>query len=138
MKGSCFCGEVAFSASSEFAAVVNCHCDFCRSHSGAAFSTYAVVKESDLTISKGEEKLTRFVIAEGEKSFCRECGTPIFNLNHKYPGLRMLYLGTLKERNAIQPNLNIWCESQLEWVTSIANIPSRPHDAVNNQKIPPR
>ena len=133
-KGACFCGAVKYELNSEILHVVNCHCDFCRSHSGAAFSTYAALPYTALEITQGTDKLSRFEIEEGAKHFCSVCGTPIFNLNEKYPGACMLYFGTLESARNIQPKVNIWCESLLPWVGSVTAIKSL-DQAVESKKI---
>ena len=60
LKGSCLCGEVNYNLTSEILNVVNCHCDFCRSHSGAAFSTYVALPYTSLEITHGKDKLISF------------------------------------------------------------------------------
>ncbi len=124
LKGSCLCGEVNYNLTSEILNVVNCHCDFCRSHSGAAFSTYVALPYTSLEITHGKDKLISFRAGEGEKHFCSLCGTPIFNLNNKYPGACMVYFGTLDNSRDITPKVNVWSESKLEWVESLASIQS--------------
>ncbi|HHI92685.1 MAG TPA: GFA family protein [Gammaproteobacteria bacterium] len=124
LKGCCLCGEISYQVTSEILNVVNCHCNFCRSHSGAAFSTYAVIPFPSLAIIHGEEYLSSHEIEEGKKHFCKKCGTPVFNQNKKFPGLLMIYHGTLENRNEITPMINLWCENQLEWINRISGIPS--------------
>ncbi len=124
LKGTCLCGEVNYTLTSEILNVVNCHCNFCRSHSGAAFSTYAALPYPSLEITHGKESLHSFKAMEGEKYFCSQCGTPIFNLNNKFPGACMVYFGTLESSGKISPKVNIWYESKLEWVESITSIQS--------------
>lgn len=123
-SGSCLCGEVNYKLNSDIIRVVNCHCNFCRSHSGAAFSTYAALPFSSLEFTKGQEKLSAFQVREAKKHFCSVCGTPIFNLNNKYPGACMIYLGTLKKSQEITPMVNVWCESKLGWVDTLSSIQS--------------
>lgn len=123
-NGSCFCGVVNYKLNSAIMKVVNCHCDFCRSHSGAAFSSYAALPFASLEFTKGKESLSAFQIVDGEKHFCRECGTPIFNINNKYPGACMVYLGTIENARDITPMVNVWCESKLGWVDSLSSIHS--------------
>jgi hypothetical protein len=122
--GSCLCGEVTYKLNSEIVNVVNCHCNFCRSHSGAAFSTYAALPYSSFEITKGREKISSFAVEKGKKHFCSACGTPLFNLNEKYPGACMIYFGTLTKPQEIIPKVNIWCESKLGWVDSLSSVPS--------------
>jgi len=123
-SGACHCGEIRYCLNSEIPNVVNCHCDFCRSHSGAAFSTYAALPYRSLKISKGREKLSCYEKDGGKKYFCSCCGTPIFNVNRKYPGACMVYFGTLDYPRDITPMINIWCESKLEWVDDVPSIRS--------------
>lgn len=125
-NGSCLCGEVNYRLNSAILKVVNCHCNFCRSHSGSAFSTYAALPHASLEITKGQEKLSHFQAGDGKKHFCSMCGTPIFNLNKKYPGACMVYLGTLEKARDITPSVNVWCENKLAWVDDVSAIHSLP------------
>lgn len=123
-NGSCLCGEVTYKLNSEIRNVVNCHCNLCRSHSGAAFSTYVALPYFSFEITKGQNRISSFEIEDAKKHFCSVCGTPIFNLNEKYPGACMVYLGTLaKPQNTIS-KINVWCDSKLEWVDSLSSVPS--------------
>jgi hypothetical protein len=125
ISGSCFCNTVQFKLNEDPKAVVNCHCNFCRKHSGAAFSTYIVVPEAALEITSGQDSISRFSIREdAHKHFCKQCGSPLFNQNERYPGLRMIYLGATSSAPEFFPVANIYCESQLHWVPAIAGIKS--------------
>jgi hypothetical protein len=123
ISGSCFCNAVQFKVSGAPKAVVNCHCNFCRKHSGAAFNTYVVVAETALELTSGQDSIASFQLKENAyKHFCKHCGTPIYNKNAKYAGLSMVYLGTVSASSEIVPTANIYCESQLPWVPAIAEI----------------
>ncbi len=127
-NGSCFCGEINFKLNAALLNAVNCHCNVCRAHAGAAFASYAVLPYGALEITRGQEKLGSFAIRDGRKHFCGTCGTPLFNVNNtRYPGLCMIYLGTLAQAREITPKINIWCESKLPWVDAVSAIPSREH-----------
>ncbi len=121
--GSCFCNAVQYKLACAPKALVNCHCNFCRKHSGAAFSTYAVFPEAALTISEGSDAIAVFNPAEhAHKHFCKQCGTPLFNKNARYPGLCMVYLGGISASLDMAPTANIYCESQLPWIKGIGEI----------------
>jgi hypothetical protein len=123
ISGSCFCNAVLYKLSVAPKAVVNCHCNFCRKHSGAAFSTYAVVSEAALEITAGQDSISAFQIKDkAYKHFCKYCGSPIYNKNERYQGLCMVYLGGISESSNIVPTANIYCESQLAWVPAVAEI----------------
>lgn len=135
ISGSCVCGGVQCRVNSDPKAVVNCHCNFCRSHSGGAFSSYIVVPEDALEVVVGEGTLSSYEIKEGaRKHFCRQCGTPVYNKNAKYAGLCMIYLGTVKQAADCVPTANIYCESQLAWVTHIGEIRSFPQGIARQVK----
>lgn len=123
ISGSCLCKAVQFKISDTPKAVINCHCDFCRKHSGGAFSTYLIVAETVLELTSGQDSIVSFQLRENAyKHFCRQCGTPIYNKNAKYSGLSMVYLGAVSASSEIAPTANIYCESQLPWVPAIAEI----------------
>jgi len=125
ISGSCACNVVQFKLNSAPKALVNCHCNFCRKHSGSAFSTYAVVPETSLEVSSGQDSISAFALKEyAHKHFCKQCGSPIFNKNAKYPGLSMIYFGGISASLNMVPSVNIYCESQLAWVPAIAEIMS--------------
>jgi hypothetical protein len=109
---------------------VNCHCDKCKRHSGSPFSTYAVLPFKDLEICKGAEHIGEYLAGTGKKRFCKNCGTPLFNTSENYPGACMVYLGTLSAPGKLTPKVNIWCDSQLEWVNKLSEILSLPQGIV--------
>ncbi|MES2384136.1 MAG: GFA family protein [Pseudomonadota bacterium] len=117
ITGHCKCGETAYKVNGPTLQVVSCHCGLCRSLTGAAFSTYVVVKESQLTVTSDPGSLTAYQVTDRTRRyFCRTCGTPLFNANPEtYKGLRMLYLGTVRGHEQLEPAMNIFCESKLPW-----------------------
>ena len=123
ISGSCFCNAVQFKVSGAPKSVVNCHCNICRKQSGAAFSTYVAVPESAFEITSGADSVSSFQVREGaHKHFCKQCGSPIFNKNARYPGFNIIYLGGISASSEIVPTANIYCESQLPWVPAIAEL----------------
>jgi len=123
MEGSCNCQSVQFSSSGEIRAIVNCHCNLCRKMNGSAFSTYAVVPSENFILKSGSLKTVQ-VSENASKSFCEHCGTPIYNQNPKLAGLKILYLGAIDKALDIKPAINIYCESQLQWVNQLDALPN--------------
>ena len=122
LSGSCSCGTVKFEAAADLRRLVNCHCNMCRKMNGSAFSSYAVIPHKVLALS-GEENVAEYQVTKGAtKHFCKKCGTPLFNTNVKYPGVRMLYLGSLEGSAIDAPSVNVFCESMLGWVEDIGSI----------------
>jgi hypothetical protein len=128
INGSCLCGSVKYRAATDVRHVVNCHCGLCRRMNGSAFSSYAVVPFKALDVF-GEQNLAAYAVTQrATKKYCAKCGTPIFNLNSKYPGACMLYLGAIEGGDRYAPSVNVYCESMLSWlenVTSMQGFPTR-------------
>ena len=127
LTGSCACGAIAYRISKRPLVVLNCHCTLCRKINGSAFSTYASVLESSFTITRGEDQLERFAIsASGAKHFCSRCGTPLFNLNQRYPGLCIIHYGSLDKPEAMHPTTNIYYGNKCPWVSTLDQLKSYP------------
>jgi hypothetical protein len=97
---------------------------------GSAFSSYAVVPQKFFSVS-GQENIAEFQIAEGMvKHCCKKCGSPVYNLNSRYPKYCMTYFGSLENSASLLPTRNIFCESMLAWVEHIASIEKFDQDYV--------
>ena len=126
LKGSCLCGAVGYRAATPVRRIVNCHCGLCRKMNGSAFSSYAVIPFEALEIS-GEAYVAKYAVTErAKKHYCSRCGTPLFNLNSKYPGACMLYLGAVDGAEQYAPSLNVYCESMLSWLDGVVSLEGFP------------
>lgn len=120
-QGGCACGAVHYTVAMPIKRMTNCHCYMCREMNGSAFSSYAIVREEKFSV-QGEPAV--FQVTENvQKHFCASCGTPLFNSNKLYPAARMVYLGSLQDHSLLQPTLNLYCESMLEWVMQLDKYP---------------
>ena len=123
MKGRCICNAIEYEVSGELKAVLNCHCNLCKQMNGAAVSTYAIAADEDFTLHSGE--LAAAQVSEyAAKSFCPHCATPIYNSNPRYPGLKIIHLGTLDDSQQLSPQFNIYCESRFDWLAGVNDLPS--------------
>lgn len=124
-SASCSCGAVRCAIDCELETVVNCHCTDCRKMSGCAFSSMVVSPASATEVTRGEELLSPYALSEATtKYFCKRCGSPLFNVNTRYRGLRMLYLGTIDQHETLTPSFNAFCRSKLGWVDRIPELRS--------------
>jgi hypothetical protein len=132
LTGSCHCGKVHYAVHGDIVSVVNCHCGLCRSLSGAAFTSYVVVREPDFRVEKGQEFIGRYAATpKATKHFCAACGTPLFNTNPvDYPTLVMVYLGTARATVELAPRINVYRESMLPWAGNVESIKSFSQAAV--------
>jgi len=125
ISGSCNCGAVTYEISGDIRRVVNCHCGMCRKMNGSAFSTYVAVPDASFTLISGATNISSHAVStNATKSFCNICGTPIYNLNPKYQGLKILHLGSLDNAHQYRPEVNIFCDTKLDWLDDISTITS--------------
>jgi hypothetical protein len=89
---------------------------------GSAFSSYAVIPYNALEVLGGSDLGAYSVTARATKHYCRRCGTPLFNLNSKYAGACMLYLGAIEGSEEHSPALNVYCESMLSWLEGVTSL----------------
>ena len=127
ISGSCHCGMIGFEIRNNPKFIANCHCDDCKRRNGSAFSTYAGVEEGDLVFTEGEGYLKKYKVENsGEKYFCGECGSPIYNKNERIPGLVLVIYGALSQPSKFTPAFNVFCSSKLSWVDDISKMKSFP------------
>lgn len=129
LTGSCSCGAVRFVADADARQIVNCHCGLCRKMNGAAFSSYVVIPAKTLSVTGEHNVATYGATPEARKHLCARCGTPLFNVNARYAGACMLYLGAVEPPPAAVPSVNVYCESMLEWIERVGSIDKRDRGA---------
>ena len=121
--GSCNCGAIKYQITGKIQKTVNCHCSLCRKMNGSAFSTYAAVLQSNFELISGE--LASFKVSENaRKHFCHQCATPIYNSSSNYVGLNIVHIGSLDSVDELIPEINIYGESKLQWLSRISELPT--------------
>lgn len=89
---------------------------------GSAFSSYAVIPYSALELFGTSDLGSYSVTPRATKHYCSKCGTPLFNLNSKYAGACMLYLGAIEGGDEYSPAMNVYCESMLSWLERVTSL----------------
>ncbi|MEJ2123121.1 MAG: GFA family protein, partial [Alphaproteobacteria bacterium] len=69
VAGGCMCGAVRYSTRGEPSRVLHCHCQSCRTHTGAPVATLAVFKADLVEFSGGERKIYNSSPGVG-RAFC--------------------------------------------------------------------
>ncbi len=121
LTGRCLCGEVTYELSGDLIATAVCHCDRCQRQGGAAFSVNLVAHESQLAVT-GELKT---YVETGENNdgeyvrrrFCGTCGSPIVSEIVMSAGIVAVKAGTLDNKSAVLPNVEVWCVDRQPWVS---------------------
>jgi hypothetical protein len=74
-QGSCYCGAVAIEASGAPEAMGYCHCNACRSYSGAPLGAFTLWKAGNVKVTKGADSLGAFNSSDfSNRRYCTKCG----------------------------------------------------------------
>ena len=110
-RGGCRCGAIRFEARGEPLKVGLCHCADCRRETGSTFLYYGDWP-SERFASTGD-----YATFEG-RSFCRECGAPVFHLGD---GGAEIVLGALDTAPAgFVPTREGWIKRREPWLQPVA------------------
>lgn len=128
ITGGCACGAIRYSAAKAPIAMLNCHCTDCQLSSGAPFASGVVVMTEDLAIS-GAPKAHAVRASSGAmatRSFCPECGTPLFTQSEANAHYTSIRFPSLDDSAAFKPMLDIYTASAPAWVCLDPAIPHFP------------
>lgn len=122
--GGCLCRQIRYQLSGEPMVAAICHCTHCQKQSGGAFSVNFLLPESQLEITGTLKTYTDIGDSGAQvfRRFCPECGSPILSGLQSTPGMVALKAGTLDDTSAVEPSIQIWCESKQNWVNLASDI----------------
>ena len=123
--GGCACGAIRYECSSEPLAMLNCHCRDCQQSSGAPFASGVVVPRSFVKVT-GSPKTYSVRASSGAlttRSFCSNCGSPLFATGKLMPDFMSIRFTTFDYSSDFQPALDIWTSSATPWVCLNEEIP---------------
>ncbi len=124
--GGCMCGAVRYEVSGEPFWVGHCHCESCRSHTGAPVVTFVAFKEDQVAFTKGERQI--YNSSPGvERAFCGQCGTPLsWEGQSEVPERGMiveLYISTFDDPNGFIPTNHLWYKDRIAWFDVADDLP---------------
>jgi hypothetical protein len=94
-KGQCFCGAVQLEVVGEPEVMGYCHCDSCRSWSGAPVNAFTLWKPEAVKVVAGREHLAVFEKSpNSQRRYCAKCGGHLMT-NHPSLGLTDVYAAVL-------------------------------------------
>jgi hypothetical protein len=126
--GGCTCGSIRYVCSVSPVAMLNCHCLDCQRSSGAPFASGFIVAASGVEIT-GTPKTYSVLAGSGSiatRSFCPQCGSPLFTSGDANPGFMSVRFTTLDNASEFQPMLDIWTASAQPWACLNQSIPHYP------------
>ncbi len=93
--GTCFCGAVAIEVTGAPQEMGYCHCDSCRSYSGAPVTAFTLWKKENVRVTRGAEVLGRFnKTGFSDRRFCTRCGGHVM-VDHPSLGLTDVHAATI-------------------------------------------
>jgi hypothetical protein len=124
--GSCLCKKITFEVAKFQGPIAHCHCKMCQKFHGAAFSTFAEVKLTDLHWLSGEELLKQYR-AENDsvRTFCTCCGSS-FLFESKYNRIEEtteIALAVFDSIVKLHADAHIYTESKADWFDINDNLP---------------
>lgn len=126
IDGGCHCGEIRYEAEVDPEKVEICHCADCQTLSGSAYRTVVPALEGTFKLLSGQPKPYFKTAENGSKRaqmFCPNCGTPIYS-SAAEPGSSFfgIRVGTVRQRDDLQPKAQYWCRSAQSWTMDIRPI----------------
>jgi hypothetical protein len=114
LRGTCFCGAVAYAVADEFVYAANCHCSNCRRTTGSAFKPFAGIERAKLTVTDGADKRMIFGEENGHDAHCRLCGSLLYSVVREGAYVHVA-MGTLVDAPSIRPGAHIFVGSKAPW-----------------------
>lgn len=117
--GRCLCGAIQFRAVGPPKWVLWCHCQSCRSHSGAPASVFVSFADDVVTMTSGE--VAKFTSSPGvERGFCKQCGSTLTCSNEKLPGETHFHIGAFEKAADLTPTGELFAGERLPWFNNRA------------------
>lgn len=128
ITGHCLCGAVRYriSAAPVFAAA--CHCRDCQYVSGGSEANVLIVPAVALAV---EGRVTRYESRADSgaavwRSFCPDCGTPLFSGNAEHEDVVAVKAGSLADPTTFRRQAHIWAGSAPPWHMMEEDLPRFP------------
>jgi hypothetical protein len=118
------CGAVRYELKSAPFDCGWCHCRTCQLNSGAPAMAFASVKQGDWTATQGQDSIRKVRTSSfGQRSYCGDCGTPLFVRVDHQPGTLDFSVVTLDDPTAIPPEFHIFWSSKVPWFNPSDDLP---------------
>ncbi len=126
LTGGCFCRRVTFRFNGKPGKVAFCHCETCRSITGAPVTVAVMGSSEQLEFTATEPKY--FESSNGVKrGFCDGCGTPICWVGQWHGnGHAFVYAGTLDNIEMITPDRHAFHRTSVSWLAVNTDLPVFP------------
>lgn len=134
ISGGCLCGTVRYKISGVPVSSFNCHCRDCQRTSGSGFAPVILVKRDNAEASGN----VNFYDAKADngcinsRGFCPVCGSQLFELLERMPGMLTIKAGTLDEPSQFKPQMDFYTASAQPWDFMNPDLPKLPRQSQTN------
>lgn len=112
--GGCRCGAIRYETRGAPKWIAHCHCESCRKASGSGFATYVAFDSDNVDFTKSPP--TIYESSPGMKrSFCNQCGSPIYCSGGEFVGELHLFIGTFETPDVFEPQAHAFARERLHW-----------------------
>ena len=125
-EGGCSCGAVRYRLAAEPLIVHCCHCLNCQRQTGSAFVINLLIETDRLELLAGDPQPVDVPRDDGSAQTifrCPACQVAVFS-QYGHPGVRFVRAGTLDDPSTVSPDVHIYTQSKLGWVTLPADVPA--------------
>lgn len=119
-EGRCSCGEVKYRLASRPLVTHCCHCSYCQRETGSAFAVNALIEADRVELLSGNVEENTIPSESGQGLImvrCRRCFTTVWSHYLQDRFICWIRVGTLNNPNAFEPDVHIFTDSKLPWVT---------------------
>ena len=121
MTGGCLCEEVRYRLNASPYFVHCCHCRDCQKLSGSAFAINAMVEATNVVLLQGTTETIKVPTPSGIGQLvvrCSTCKTAVWS-HYGIAKEKICFIraGTLDDPDQIEPDIHIYTQSKLPWVT---------------------
>lgn len=114
LTGHCLCGAVRWKATGPILWAALCHCEDCRRAASSDYVSWLGVVRRFVEWS-GPRRTFRSS-AKVERSFCKNCGSPLSFETEIFSNETHLYAATLDDPAVYEPTAHIFWSERLPWV----------------------
>lgn len=114
LHGGCVCGAIRYEVRGSPAMVAYCHCSDCRRSGGSVVAVLAGFPGDGFRMT-GTGLACYSATAGVKRSFCGNCGTPLFYENQSFPENIYIHIGSFDQPENLPPDRHTWVSERISW-----------------------
>ena len=116
--GGCLCGVTRYTVTGDPVRVLYCHCNDCKKQTSAPYSVIASYAKEQVTLESSEFLKTHHSVGDSggevKRSFCGQCGSPIFSQIEALPDVVIIKAGSFDDASWLKPTMEIYTKDKLD------------------------